>query len=257
MKAVIGLGNPGMKYAGTRHNIGFDAVTAIADKYNLKINNRKFKGMYAETFIGGEKVLLVQPQTFMNLSGECVREICDFYKLLPEEVIIICDDINLDTGRIRIRKKGSAGGHNGLKNIIAHLGTEEFPRIRVGAGEKPENWDQVDFVLGRFPKDEEPVIREALLNVVAAVETWVIDGIDTAMNRYNTPSKKKEVKEEHLIRHAAGVTPSPQGEGFSGGAGTGSETGTGASDGAGADSGGTGDRDGNGTGTGTGTGDGA
>lgn len=192
MKAIIGLGNPGMKYAGTRHNIGFDAVTAIADKYNLSINNKKFKGVYADGHIAGEKVLLVQPQTFMNLSGECVREVADFYKLNPDEIIIICDDINLDVGRLRIRKKGSAGGHNGLKNIIAHLGTEEFPRIRVGVGEKTEGWDLADYVLARFDKDSEPVIREALANVVGAVETWLSEGIDAAMNRYNVSAKKKE-----------------------------------------------------------------
>ena len=192
MKAIIGLGNPGMKYAGTRHNIGFDAVTAIADKYNLSINNKKFKGVYADGHIAGEKVLLVQPQTFMNLSGECVREVADFYKLNPDEIIIICDDINLDVGRLRIRKKGSAGGHNGLKNIIAHLGTEEFPRIRVGVGEKIEGWDLADYVLARFDKDSEPVIREALANVVGAVETWISEGIDAAMNRYNVSAKKKE-----------------------------------------------------------------
>lgn len=196
MKAVIGLGNPGQKYAGTRHNIGFDAVTAIADKYDLKIDNKGFKGIYAQGFISGEKVLLVQPQTYMNLSGECVRAVMDFYKLTTEDLIIICDDINLDTGRIRIRKKGSAGGHNGLKNIILHLGTEEFPRIRVGAGEKPQDWDQVDYVLGRFPKDEEPVMREALANVTGAIEAWVADGIDAAMNRFNTPSKKKQKEEK-------------------------------------------------------------
>ena len=192
MKAIIGLGNPGMKYAGTRHNIGFDAVTAIADKYNLSINNKKFKGVYADGHIAGEKVLLVQPQTFMNLSGECVREVVDFYKLNPDEIIIICDDINLDVGRLRIRKKGSAGGHNGLKNIIAHLGTEEFPRIRVGVGEKTEGWDLADYVLARFDKDSEPVIREALANVVGAVETWISEGIDAAMNRFNVSAKKKE-----------------------------------------------------------------
>ena len=192
MKAIIGLGNPGMKYAGTRHNIGFDAVTAIADKYNLSINNKNFKGVYADGHIAGEKVLLVQPQTFMNLSGECVREVADFYKLNPDEIIIICDDINLDVGRLRIRKKGSAGGHNGLKNIIAHLGTEEFPRIRVGVGEKTEGWDLADYVLARFDKDSEPVIREALANVVGAVETWISEGIDAAMNRYNVSTKKKE-----------------------------------------------------------------
>ena len=189
MKAIIGLGNPGLKYAGTRHNVGFDAVTAIADKYNMTINNRKFKGLYADGFIGGEKVLLVQPQTYMNLSGECVREVVDFYKLNPDEMIIICDDINLDVGRLRIRKKGSAGGHNGLKNIIAHLGTEEFPRIRVGVGEKTEGWDLADYVLARFDKNSEPVIREALASVVGAVETWISDGIDTAMNRYNISHK--------------------------------------------------------------------
>lgn len=192
MKAIIGLGNPGMKYAGTRHNIGFDAVTAIADKYNLSINNKKFKGVYADGHIAGEKVLLVQPQTYMNLSGECVREVADFYKLNPDEIIIICDDINLDVGRLRIRKKGSAGGHNGLKNIIAHLGTEEFPRIRVGVGEKTEGWDLADYVLARFDKDSEPVIREALANVVGAVETWISEGIDAAMNRFNVSAKKKE-----------------------------------------------------------------
>ena len=192
MKAIIGLGNPGMKYAGTRHNIGFDAVTAIADKYNLSINNKKFKGVYADGHIAGEKVLLVQPQTFMNLSGECVREVADFYKLNPDEIIIICDDINLDVGRLRIRKKGSAGGHNGLKNIIAHLGTEEFPRIRVGVGEKTEGWDLADYLLARFDKDSEPVIREALANVVGAVETWISEGIDAAMNRFNVSAKKKE-----------------------------------------------------------------
>ena len=191
MKAIIGLGNPGMKYAGTRHNIGFDAVTAIADKYNLSINNKNFKGVYADGHIAGEKVLLVQPQTFMNLSGECVREVADFYKLNPDEIIIICDDINLDVGRLRIRKKGSAGGHNGLKNIIAHLGTEEFPRIRVGVGEKTEGWDLADYVLARFDKDSEPVIRDALANVVGAVETWISEGIDAAMNRYNVSAKKK------------------------------------------------------------------
>lgn len=192
MKAIIGLGNPGMKYAGTRHNIGFDAVTAIADKYNLSINNKKFKGVYADGHIAGEKVLLVQPQTYMNLSGECVREVADFYKLNPDEIIIICDDINLDVGRLRIRKKGSAGGHNGLKNIIAHLGTEEFPRIRVGVGEKTEGWDLADYVLASFDKDSEPVIREALANVVGAVETWISEGIDAAMNRFNVSAKKKE-----------------------------------------------------------------
>lgn len=195
MKAIIGLGNPGIKYAGTRHNIGFDTVTALADKYNIKIKDKKFNGLVGEGFIEGEKVMLVQPQTFMNLSGECVGLIAGFYKLEPEDIIVICDDINLDTGRLRIRAKGSAGGHNGLKNIIAHLGTETFPRIRIGVGEKTEGWDLADYVLARFSKDDEPIMREAIKNAVGAVETWISDDIGTVMNRYNinpNPKPKKE-----------------------------------------------------------------
>ena len=195
MRVIIGLGNPGMKYAGTRHNIGFDTVTALADKYNIKINNKKFNGLIGDGFIGGEKVLLVQPQTYMNLSGECVGQIADFFKIEPENLIVICDDINLDTGRLRIRAKGSAGGHNGLKNIIAHLGTEAFPRIRVGVGEKTEGWDLADYVLARFSKDDEPVMREAIKNAVGAVETWISDDIGTAMNRFNiNPNPKPKNK---------------------------------------------------------------
>ena len=199
MKVIIGLGNPGMKYAGTRHNIGFDTVTALADKYNIKINNIKFNGLIGDGFIEGEKVLLVQPQTYMNLSGECVGQIADFFKIEPENLIVICDDINLDTGRLRIRAKGSAGGHNGLKNIIAHLGTEAFPRIRVGVGEKTEGWDLADYVLARFSKDDEPVMREAIKNAVGAVETWISDDIGTAMNRFNinpNPKPKKKPASE-------------------------------------------------------------
>ena len=199
MRVIIGLGNPGMKYAGTRHNIGFDTVTALADKYNIKINNKKFNGLIGDGFIGGEKVLLVQPQTYMNLSGECVGQIADFFKIEPENLIVICDDINLDTGRLRIRAKGSAGGHNGLKNIIAHLGTEAFPRIRVGVGEKTEGWDLADYVLARFSKDDEPVMREAIKNAVGAVETWISDDIGTAMNRFNinpNPKNKKKPASE-------------------------------------------------------------
>ena len=201
MRVIIGLGNPGMKYAGTRHNIGFDTVTALADKYNIKINNKKFNGLIGDGFIGGEKVLLLQPQTYMNLSGECVGQISDFFKIEPENLIVICDDINLDTGRLRIRAKGRAGGHNGLKNIIAHLGTEAFPRIRVGVGEKTEGWDLADYVLARFSKDDEPVMREAIKNAVGAVETWISDDIGTAMNRFNinpNPKPKKNPASESV-----------------------------------------------------------
>ena len=195
MKVIAGLGNPGTKYAGTRHNIGFDTVTALADKYNIKLKDKKFNGLIGEGFIEGEKVMLVQPQTYMNLSGECVGLIAGFYKLEAEDIIVICDDINLDTGRLRIRAKGSAGGHNGLKNIIAHLGTEAFPRIRIGVGEKTEGWDLADYVLARFSGEDEATMRKAIKNAVGAVETWISYDIGKAMNLYNinpNPKPKKE-----------------------------------------------------------------
>ena len=190
MKAVIGLGNPGRDYAGTRHNIGFDTITALTDKYNLRLSEKRFKGLCGDGIIAGQRVIFVQPQTYMNLSGECVRAVTDFYKLEPEDIIIICDDINLDVGRLRIRKKGSAGGHNGLKNIILHLGTDEFPRIRVGVGAKTEGQDLVKHVLGRFGNEEEEVIREAIKNAASAVEEWLSEGIDSAMNKFNSLGNK-------------------------------------------------------------------
>lgn len=195
MKVIVGLGNPGTKYAGTRHNIGFDTVTALADKYSIKLKDKKFNGLIGEGFIEGEKVMLVQPQTYMNLSGECVGLIAGFYKLDAEDIIVICDDINLDTGRLRIRAKGSAGGHNGLKNIIAHLGTEAFPRIRIGVGEKTEGWDLADYVLARFSGEDEATMRKAIKNAVGAVETWISYDIGKAMNLYNVNPNPKPKKE--------------------------------------------------------------
>ena len=195
MKVIVGLGNPGTKYAGTRHNIGFDTVTALADKYSIKLKDKKFNGLIGEGFIEGEKVMLVQPQTYMNLSGECVGLIAGFYKLDAEDIIVICDDINLDTGRLRIRAKGSAGGHNGLKNIIAHLGTEAFPRIRIGVGEKTEGWDLADYVLARFSGEDEAAMRKAIKNAVGAIETWISYDIGKAMNLYNVNPNPKPKKE--------------------------------------------------------------
>ena len=195
MKVIVGLGNPGTKYAGTRHNIGFDTVTALADKYSIKLKDKKFNGLIGEGFIEGEKVMLVQPQTYMNLSGECVGLIAGFYKLDAEDIIVICDDINLDTGRLRIRAKGSAGGHNGLKNIIAHLGTEAFPRIRIGVGEKTEGWDLADYVLARFSGEDEATMGKAIKNAVGAVETWISYDIGKAMNLYNVNPNPKPKKE--------------------------------------------------------------
>ena len=185
MKLIVGLGNPTREYQATRHNIGFDAITRMCDDYRIRLDSKEHKAVCGKGYIGGEKVILAQPQTYMNLSGESVRELADYYKLTNEDVIVICDDINLDVGQLRVRRKGSAGGHNGIKNIIAQLGTEEFMRIRVGVGAKPEKWDLADYVLGRFPKEEEPVIREALEKVSKACECIITDGIEAAMNLYN------------------------------------------------------------------------
>ena len=185
MYIIAGLGNPTREYEKTRHNVGFDTIDVLADRLNTSVDEKKFKGLYGKGIIAGEKVILLKPQTFMNLSGESVREAADFYKVDPEHIIVIYDDISLDVGQLRIRKKGSAGGHNGIKNIISHLGTQVFPRIRIGVGEKPKGWDLADYVLGRFAKDEEPVIREALDNAAEACGIIVDDEIRTAMNKFN------------------------------------------------------------------------
>lgn len=186
MFIIVGLGNPESKYAGTRHNIGFSAVTAIADAYGIDVDTKKHKALIGKGVIAGHKVILAMPQTYMNLSGESIRELVDFYKIDPaEELIVLYDDIALPTGKLRIRPKGSAGGHNGMKNIIAHIGGQEFPRVRIGVGEKPKGWDLADYVLGRFPKDEEPAIREALQQAVKACEIIMNDGVDAAMNQFN------------------------------------------------------------------------
>ncbi|ABX40500.1 aminoacyl-tRNA hydrolase [Lachnoclostridium phytofermentans] len=189
MYIIIGLGNPTREYEATRHNIGFDAITRLADDNNISLDTKKHKAICGKGMIGGEKVILAKPQTYMNLSGESVRELIDFYKVTKEEIIVIYDDISLDVGQLRIRTKGSAGGHNGIKNIIAHLGSDEFCRIKIGVGDKPKNWDLADYVLARFPKEEEPAIREALEKVSKACETILRDGAKVAMNLFN----KKEI----------------------------------------------------------------
>ena len=186
MFLIVGLGNPTKQYEKTRHNIGFDVMDALAEKYNISINENKHKALCGKGVIEGMKVVLAKPQTYMNLSGESVAELINYYKLDPEsELIVIFDDISLEPGNIRIRKKGSAGGHNGIKNIIAMTGTQNFMRIKVGVGEKPKGWDLADYVLGRFPGEEEPVIREALEKVVQACEVMITEDTRTAMNRFN------------------------------------------------------------------------
>ncbi len=185
MKLIFGLGNPGGKYAATRHNIGFDTVTALADKHRIALREKEHKGLCGKGHIGGERVILIQPQTFMNLSGECVREFMSFYKVTEEDVIVIYDDIDLAPGKLRIRAKGSAGGHNGMKSVIAQMGTQVFDRVRVGVGAKPDDWDLADYVLSRFSKEEEPLIREGISKAAEAVETILGQGVEAAMNRFN------------------------------------------------------------------------
>lgn len=189
MFIIVGLGNPDKKYEGTRHNVGFDVIDALADKYNIAVDTKKHKALIGKGVIDGQKVILAKPQTYMNLSGESVRSLLDFYKVDPEtEVLIIYDDISLDVGQLRIRKKGSAGGHNGIKSIISHMGTSTFPRIKVGVGEKPKDYDLADYVLGRFSKAEQELMREGYQNATEAVKLIVWDDIEKAMNDFN---KKK------------------------------------------------------------------
>ncbi len=188
MKVIVGLGNPGKKYENTRHNIGFAAIDYIAEKEGININTGKHKALVGTGYIDGVKVLLVKPQTFMNLSGESLRPIMDFYKLEPEDFLVIFDDIDLDVGRIRVRRKGSAGGHNGMKSIISHLGSMEFPRIKIGVGAKPAGYDLADYVLGHFTRADQEILEERFEDVYDAAKLIVGDDITEAMNRHN---KKK------------------------------------------------------------------
>lgn len=190
MYLIAGLGNPTREYEKTRHNVGFEAIDILADKAGTTVTEKKHKALYGKGYIGGQKVILAKPQTYMNLSGESIREIADFYKIEPENIIILCDDINLSEGQLRIRLKGSAGGHNGLKNIISHLGTQEFPRIRIGVGEKPRGMDLADYVLGRFPKELQEVMEEAYRDAAEAACMMIEDGADAAMNHYNRKNKE-------------------------------------------------------------------
>ena len=190
MYLIAGLGNPTREYEKTRHNVGFEAIDILADKAGTTVTEKKHKALYGKGYIGGQKVILAKPQTYTNLSGESIREIADFYKIEPENIIILCDDINLAEGQLRIRLKGSAGGHNGLKNIISHLGTQEFPRIRIGVGEKPRGMDLADYVLGRFPKEQQAVMEEAYRDAAEAACMMIEDGADAAMNHYNRKNKE-------------------------------------------------------------------
>ena len=200
MHIIIGLGNPNDKYRATRHNIGWDAITRLSDDYRIPLDFKKHKAICGKGYIGGEKVILAQPVTYMNLSGESVRELVDYYKVSPEEIIVIYDDVSLEVGQLRIRKKGSAGGHNGIKSIISHLGSEDFPRIKIGVGDKPKDWDLADYVLSRFQGEEQALIRDALKDTSDACRIMTNSSIDEAMNLYNR--KKASLKEEESSRQS-------------------------------------------------------
>ena len=197
MYIIAGLGNPEKKYMNTRHNIGFDVIDAIAEKNDIVLGEKKHKAVIGKGIAAGQKVVLVKPLTYMNLSGESIRSVIDFYKVDEKsELIVISDDVSLDMGQIRMRKRGSDGGHNGLKNIIMHLGHDEFIRVRMGVGEKPPQMDLADYVLGHFSAQEREVMNESARTAVLAIETMMVEGPDAAMNKYNVrkrpPKKAKE-----------------------------------------------------------------
>ena len=191
MFIIAGLGNPDRQYEGTRHNAGFDVIDRIAEKYNIAVDTKRHRAYIGKGIIEGQKVILAKPQTYMNLSGESIRSLVDYYKVDEEnELLVIYDDISLDVGQLRIRARGSAGGHNGIKNIIAHLGTQIFPRIKVGVGEKPKGYDLADYVLGHFSKSEREMMDEGYDNAVRAAELILSGQLNEAMNEFNR--KKKE-----------------------------------------------------------------
>lgn len=185
MKLIVGLGNPGRKYEGTRHNVGFEVIAELARRFGGGRPKGQFQGETVEAAIGGEKVLLLCPHTFMNLSGASVQPARDFYKLENEQLLIVCDDWNLPLGKLRFRSKGSAGGQKGLANILSRLGTEEVARLRIGIGETPEHWEGADFVLSRFSAAEREEMNQAVSRAADGVADWTRQGIDYCMNQYN------------------------------------------------------------------------
>lgn len=197
MKIIVGLGNPGNEYAKTRHNVGFMLIDALADNLNITLWKDKFNAQIAEGRIGTEKILLVKPQTYMNNSGEAVGPLMRWYKLEPEDIIVAHDDMDILAGTVRIRKKGSSGGHNGIKSLIAHLGSENFARIRLGIGRPLPGWSVVKHVLAPFPAEDRIEVDKAIDYLIPAVKCIITDGLDIAMNKYNPKKQKKQkIKQE-------------------------------------------------------------
>ena len=185
MYLIVGLGNPEEEYAKTRHNMGFDAINKLSQKYNIDVNKKKFKGLYGTGLIEGKKVILLKPQTYMNSSGDSIIEVMDYYGIETHELIVIYDDMDIEPGKIKIRKKGSAGGHNGMKSIIQMIGTEEFPRIRVGIGRPIHKDDEINYVIGAIPEEDLKRLDEGIEKAQKAVEEILRNGVDSAMNKYN------------------------------------------------------------------------
>ena len=186
MYLIAGLGNPGKQYEATRHNMGFDVIDKLVEEFNVPQAGVKFNAMYGKGRIGGEPVILMKPLSYMNLSGGPIRDMANYFKIDPEtELIVIYDDIDTEPGQLRVRKKGSAGGHNGIKSIIQQLGTQNFMRVRVGVGAKPKDWDLADYVLGRFDRDDRQLVEDAQDRACEAVEMILADSVDAAMNQFN------------------------------------------------------------------------
>ena len=203
---VVGLGNPGDKYAWTRHNMGYLVIDELAERLSIPVKKLKYKALTNTAVLGGHSVLLMKPTTYMNLSGESVGQAARFYKIPPERVLVISDDVALPQGKLRVRRSGSAGGHNGLKNIVQHLGNGDFTRIRVGVGGKPNpDFELMDFVLGHFSGEDRKVMEETVSKAADAVACMVTDGVDLAMNRFNTPRKKKKKPEKEQTGEQTGA----------------------------------------------------
>ena len=192
MYLIVGLGNPGTKYAHTRHNVGFDVMDALSRKLGVSITREKEQALVGECFVGGQKVILALPQTYMNLSGESVMRLANWYKIEPENLLVVYDDIDIPQGHIRIRKNGSAGTHNGMRSIVGLLGYENFPRLRVGVGQKREGYELADWVLGHYIGEEQEIADKAFELAADAIVEYIENGIESAMRQYNTPKPKKQ-----------------------------------------------------------------
>ncbi|MGM9568044.1 MAG: aminoacyl-tRNA hydrolase [Clostridia bacterium] len=205
MKIIAGLGNPGEKYETTRHNVGFITADLLADAFDTELSLKGMLCLYNTIRVNGEKILVVKPQTYMNLSGDCIGQLARYYKVANEDILIIADDLSLPVGTMRFRSKGSSGGHNGLKSVIAHLGGDNFPRLKIGIGRGD---DVIDYVLGHFGKEEWEKISEMMTLAVDAVKLWITDGDEAVMNRYNKYSKlPKKKKEKPAEKEHQGETP--------------------------------------------------